>query len=213
MAADSKFAKSLKSSFQWIVAVIILVFVLSIIVPPFNGGGLSDHPMKSALPICRAIDLMMFQYAADNNGAYPSGKSSTEVFQKLIDDNYCADPTVFWDGSMKIPGKIKPTSKKLKPENVCWDITVSLSTNSPDEVPVVFLTGYRIEYTPGGKAVPLFKPSDGRESGIAVTYHSNSTTFKKDALPDGAITNFISPDFDPAGKKFQQLTPDGPLSP
>jgi len=153
----------------------------------------------------------MFQYAVDHNGAYPTGNSSTEVFQKLIDEKYITDPAIFY---FSIPGKTKVISDKLKPENVCWDVTVPIVENSPDGLPVVFLTGYKVTYASGASAVPLFKSTEGRLPGIAVCYKNNSARFIKNGeLPDGTITNFIPADFDLTGKKFQQLTPEGPLSP
>jgi hypothetical protein len=154
----------------------------------------------------------MVQYEQDHNGAYPTGKSSTEVFQKLIDEHYVQDPTTFWIMSFNVPGKTKATSNELKPENVCWDVTVPLDAGSSDLLPVVFLTGYRINYVPGGSAVPLFSSSEDRPPGIAVCYHGNNPAWlKNDGQPDRIVKNFISTAFDPAGKKYQQLTPDGPL--
>jgi hypothetical protein len=106
---------------------------------------------------CRQIGECMFYYSADNvagNNAYPNGKSSTEVFQKLIDAGYIRDPSILF---VPMPGKIapEPGQNKLKPENVCWDVTVPVDSSSSNLVPLVFLTGYRINYVPGGSAVPL----------------------------------------------------------
>ncbi len=81
----------------------------------------------------RQIGQMMFSYATDNvqNGnAYPDGNSSTEVFQKLLDGGYATDPTLFY---VPMPGKVEPVKgQKLKPENVSWDVTSGVSSNSPD---------------------------------------------------------------------------------
>jgi hypothetical protein len=183
----------------------------------------------------RTIGLSMFAYANDNNGAYPDGNSSTEVFQKLMDGGYVTDPTLFY---LAMPGKIKPVpGQKLKPENVSWDVTGGADMSSPDELPLVFMTGYKISYTPGSAAVPLVKPYPpfGLEEpyqnwfdwllrrptihwsafgGIAVHYKSNTAKFMifgPTANPNGTIPNFISPDFKPDGKTYRQLTPDGPL--
>jgi len=163
------------------------------------------------------IETALYSYALDHGKVYPTGKSSTEVFQKMIDQGY-AKPSIFY---FEMPGKKKPTSKALKPENVCWDITVPIEEGDPKEVPLVFSTGYRITYLPTGKAVPL-KASSITIPGIFVTYKGSSTYkswsadvlfINDDGLPDHIVKNFIGPDFDSKGKTYQQLTPDGPLSP
>ena len=176
---------------------------------------------------------MMFAYSNDNNQQYPDGQSSTEVFQKLLDGNYVTDPAVFY---VPLPGKIKAVAgQKLKPENVCYDVTSGVDANSPDELPLVFMTGYKVNYVPGGAAVPLVKPyppfwtrtwqgwwrgepepDPNLRPGIAVTYKSNNAVFMKlvtSANSDGSIPNFVSTKFKPDGKTYRQLTPDGPLPP
>lgn len=179
----------------------------------------------------RQIGQAMFSYATDNvqNGnAYPDGNSSTEVFQKLIDGGYVTDPTIFY---VPLPGKVKAVAgQKLKPENVCWDVTSGVDSNSSDLVPLVFMTGYRMTYASGGSAVPVIKPyppfwSEPRTwsqwwndapapepgpSGIAIFYKGNNAVFLK-VNPDGSLPNVVSPDFKPDGKTYRQLTPDGPF--
>jgi hypothetical protein len=176
----------------------------------------------------------MFQYANDNNQQYPDGNSSTEVFQKLIDGGYITDPAIVY---IPMAGKIKSTSLHLKPENVCFDVTSPADANTPDVLPIVFSTGYKVNYVPGGTVVPIVKPyplymvEDHRtlwqklfnrlatetvEPGIAVCYKTNSATFhlfdpSTATNPNGSIPNFVPPDFDARGKTYRQLTPDGVL--
>jgi hypothetical protein len=119
---------------------------------------------------------------------------------------------MFCCDELKMPGKSKATSGKLKPENVCWDVTIPLDAASSDDVPVVFSSGYRINYVPGGDATPLLSAPKQRDAGVAVCYHSNSAIWKV-GRSDGTVTNFISSAFEPAGKKYVQLTPDGRLGP
>ena len=149
---------------------------------------------------------MMFQYSLDNDGKYPHGQSSTEVFQQLIDQSYVADPSVFY---FPMPGKTKPTSNKLKPENVCSDVTDGAQSGDPDNLPVVFTTGYKINYeTDFGHATlayPLTKPA---LPGIVVGFMNNSSSFVP-ATADGVL--LINSTFDSKGKTYRQLTPNGPL--
>jgi hypothetical protein len=138
-------------------------------------------------------------------------------------------PTFFYT---PLSGKIEPIAgQKLKPENVCWDVTCCADSSASDLLPLVFLTGYKVTYAPGGSAVPIIKPYppftctwtewwDGgaaepaQNPGIAVFYKGNNAMFKNLATPaslEDSIPNFIPPDFDPKGKTYRQLTPDGPL--
>jgi len=193
MIEASPFAKSLWSSSQWIVAITIIFVLIAVLFgPKHDDYGPRADPLIMAT---RHIGLALFTYANDHNGAYPTGKSSTEVFQKLIDAGYVNDPTLFWEGFLPVPGKSKADSKVLKPENVCYDVTVPVNSTSDDTLPVVFLTGYRINYVPRGTATPLFSWAKDW-TGLTVFYHGNNTAFlKNDGPSDGVVTNFIFQNF------------------
>jgi hypothetical protein len=84
-------------------------------------GGIQPNLGSGWLQNTRTIGIAMFQYSNDHNSVYPDGESSTEVFQKLLDEKYISDPTIFY---IPLPGKIKPIEgQPLKPENVCFDVT------------------------------------------------------------------------------------------
>ena len=186
---------------------------------------------RPEMQIVRQIGQMMFSYSTDNtanNNSYPDGNSSTEVFQKLLDGGYCSDPSIFYIPlSGKTPAK---PGQKLKPENVCFDVTSGIASNASDGMPLIFMTGYKVTYAPGGSAVPIIKPyppygeprtwsqwwpeNPPPSPGIAVLYKGNNAVFRildPTVNADGSISNFIPPDFDPKGKTYRQLTPDGPL--
>ncbi len=201
------------------------------VAPPLGGPVHATH--NATMQQGRQIGQMLSSYATDNvkNGnAYPDGASSTEVFQKLLDKNYCTDAAIFY---VPMKGKIKPKpGQKLKPENVSWDVTGGVDSSSPDPIPLVFLTGWKVTYSPGSAAVPLVKPyprwgsenpnplfsewhfawSAYDDSGMAVFYNNNNASFRKLNLApsgDGTIPNFVPPDFKPDGRNYRQLTPDG----
>jgi hypothetical protein len=177
----------------------------------FEPGKIGSH-IPPALQAAHDIGLAMFSYANDNDQKYPTGKSSTEVFQKLIDGGYITDPSILYTADLHVPGKSAASSNHLKPENVCWDITIPVdAVQSDGALPLVFSTGYRIEYVPNGRATPL--PKKGSEF-LAVFYVNNSVN----GLPDdsssetnGIVPNVITRTFDAKGVKYVQLTPDGPL--
>ena len=192
------------------------------------GGPAHAIPQKlqsDAMFQSRTIGLALSQYAVDHEGKYPEGKTSTEVFQKLLDEKYVSDPVIFY---YFLPGKVKPETSTLKPDNVAWDVTCCIDATSPDHLPAVFLTGYKIVYQAGAKAVPVkmapLKKSTPRTwsdwwygipiepNYLAVRY--KDTSAKTFQFPvDGSFPNFIPTDFDPEGKTYRQLTPDGELTP
>jgi len=221
--ASLKLNKREKGCFVLLFSIILLGFIDVAFVPL---GDTHQGPASKAMFQSRTIGLALFQYSADHDGKYPEGKSSTEVFQKL--GAYISDPNVFY---LPMPGKIRSysTTDKLKPENVCWDVTCCLDSQSPDQVPVVFLTGYRVSYKAGASATPLKKGPITFDDTIrswsdwwhgiyypigytAVTWKGNNSSAIK-ASPDGTIPSFIPADFDPRGKTYHQLTPDGELPP
>ena len=157
------------------------------------------------------IGLALFAYSNDNNQNFPDGKSSTEVFQKLLDGNYITDPGVFF---VPLPGKTKALpGQRLKPENVSFDVTCCVDADVSDVLPLIFITGYKVTYAPGGSAVPRVKPYP---SGIVAYYKGTSSKFIiPGSSPDanGSIANFVPVDFDPKGKTYHQLTPEGTLPP
>jgi hypothetical protein len=231
----------------WSVIVVILLLFSGVAIGPLSGTPEQMKPLEAGYGT-QLIALFLHRYAADHHGEYPPGKSSTQVLQALVDGGYCNDPRIFYrPGS---PGKTAPTydqGAKIKPENVCYDITVPVGDNAPPGLPLVIMTGYRITYAPGATAVPLSEEIRGRNPSMAVFYNDGSFVFFRNAWwwfgkgvyhqttggfqtvnysmddgsgqrsgrlhSDGTITNFIPPTFDAAGVKYQQLTPDGPLSP
>jgi hypothetical protein len=173
--------------------------------------------MAAAQSIGSALD----KYAADNGGQYPDGSTSTEIFQKLLDKHYLSDPSLFYLSHVEKSGE---DITRLKPESVCWDVTCCVDGDSPDNVPVLFLTGYKVTYDPKGNATLIDKfdwssitswkelLSSGdvppQRLGIFIHYKNKSTVWK---IPDnnGNIPDFISGDFDAKGKVYHQLTPVG----
>jgi hypothetical protein len=198
---------------RWIYPILILVAGVGIyygfITPPDKNAPPSE-PTPAPMQTSRTLVLAMFQYAQDNGGRYPTGKSSTDVFQQLLDGNYISDPSIFY---LEMTGKVKAQSKQLAPENVAYDVTTPVDDSTPDQVPVVFATGYRIEYKPGGSAIPRadsVRP-ESCKNGIPVCYHSNVGYDKVSTQPDGTVTNFIPANAQIGPGPYTQLTPEGPL--
>jgi hypothetical protein len=177
----------------------------------------------------RLIALALGQYAADHGGKYPEGASSTEVFQKLLDGNYVTDPATFY---LFMPGKTQPTGPRLLPQNVCYDVTGGVDVTSPEGLPVVFVTGFRLHYQADGQAVSLTRPFPayaysadawmkwltGGEleaiSGLPVAMKDGEARLRPGQVgPDGFgyVPGVLPSDFDARGNAYRQLTPTGSL--
>jgi hypothetical protein len=240
---------------MWLVAGVFFLFFLAYTIPgisisvlPLLGnlipdnliGSINGHPPQfSQLQRAHVIGMGLAAYASNHHGHYPDGKSSTEIFQQLLDGKYVTDPTAFY---IPFAGKVAPVpGQKLKPENVSYDFTAGADATAPDDLPLVFSTGYRIAYVPHAAAIPrpqtappsgFFMPASWPRSGIAAFYKGDYSVFlqpgteiihkgddavevgyNSPAKPDGSLANFIPADLQPDGKTYRQLTPDGPLVP
>lgn len=161
----------------------------------------------------RAMSL----YLLTHHGQYPPAKSSTEIFQKLLDAHVVENPDALY---FPMPGKV-PAGKeatRLLPENVCWDIIV------PDGPPdwkanlMMVSTGVRVTYSPGpsvilrpdmhwleteGSPYRVFVYYTAENGDGGVRLFKTGTTVEQLSLTDRALS----------GKTYHQLTPDGELAP
>jgi len=199
-----------------LIAAIIGAAILVLLVPCCAGIALGPITMgikkaqeSASMQQAREISLAMLTYSMDHNGVYPDGATSTEVFQKLVDGKYISDPHVFY---VAMPGKVKATSNQLTADNVSFDATSGVTSDSSDSVPVVFLTGYTVIYEAGASAArdgsrstPF--PGPGKlTSGIAVAYKGNNARFIA-GDENGTIVNFVPPGFQSGTHIYQQLRP------
>lgn len=199
-----------------LIAAIVGAVVLILLLPCCAGialgpitNGIKKAQENMAMQQARQISLALYAYSADHNGAYPDGATSTEVFQKLIDEKYLSNPGVFY---VAMPGKVKATSSHLTADNVSFDVTSGVTADSSPSVPVVFLTGYTVVYEArasaardGSSPTPFPGPGKGA-SGIAVAYKGNSARFIN-GDENGTALNFVPPDFQPGTQIYQQLRP------
>jgi hypothetical protein len=194
-----------------------------VLLNPFHRGHfVSGLAFQNGRVIADALNRYVGQH-----GNFPDGNSSTEVFQKLLDSHLIDDPAVFY-----IPylGKVKATAgERLKPENVSWDFTRCQPRNDLGSLPLVFTTGCRINYAPGGLSTALRLPLPAFSNEHLTWYQSwNHDVLLDDEgylavihwgggeegcrpKSDGSIPDLHSSDFNADGVHYVQLTPDGPL--
>ena len=198
-----------------IVTAFVLYVLASIVAGPV--GPVKKARQSASVQTAHALGLALYSYANDSDGHYPDGPSSTEVFQQLMDGGYVTDPEIFY---LPMVGKTKaaPDQKKLRPENVCWDVTGGATSKDSPELPLVFMTGFRMTYAPGGGAVSLVDPYplylDTKSSpGLAVFYINDAASWLSSDTSNGPFSKsrVLPLDFDTHGKTYRQLTPDGVL--
>jgi hypothetical protein len=213
---------------------------LSYVVSPVHRGVISDGPSPEEHHAW-LIGYILFAYANDNGGRYPDGNSSTEVFQKLIDANYVTDPSTFYlplpGKTRPVPGqKLKPENVSW---DITGGVTMKDSDGLPIVFMTGWKIAYVPDggAVPLSKPVPLRGSfySEPRSWAawwrgekiqrtpldvIAVVYKNNVAdvrTFEyRDSYgsyrySEGAILNVVPKSFDPKGKTYRQLTPEGPL--
>jgi hypothetical protein len=155
----------------------------------------------------------MIAYANDHGGKYPDGKTSTEVFQKLIDGQYINDPSFFYLRSMA--GKRAATTNKLTADNVCFDVTSGVTNDAPDGLPVIFSSGYTVTYSPGANATRDAAGSPTPFPGVAVGLISKDKDSDGElvacrftlAAEDGSIPAFVPATFKAGTNTYRQLKP------
>lgn len=168
----------------------------------------------------RQLGTILFTYASENDWKYPTGESSTEFFQELIDAGYLNNGELLYIDGM--PGKSPWQSGKLRPENVCWDVVVPMTTGNPDALPQILSTGWNLEFKPGSRPTisndneaRAILPSRSwlsfrKEASLVLFRHGNSAELirERDLLerPDDIAKNFMPADLDP-NKAYRQLKP------
>jgi hypothetical protein len=114
MKKDSPISRSGVSKF-WIIFFIVII-IAAFALGPISPGRVDFKFRPSGIAQqAREIGLCLFQYAQDHDGHYPEGKTSTEVFQQLIDERYVTDPEIFF---VYLPGKVRPQSSWGLPSEI-----------------------------------------------------------------------------------------------
>ncbi|MEM1059056.1 MAG: hypothetical protein AAGK14_07395 [Verrucomicrobiota bacterium] len=173
----------------------------------------------------RMLGLKMKQYAFDHEGRYPTGESSTEVFQHLMDQGYLtpneASEILYIYG---MPGKTRYRGTgPLQPENVCFDVIVSVDLGDNDWLPIVMSTGWKIPEFAEGVAPTVLDPAQAKTidryntgwfeeavPSLAFAREGGAAEFAKEHGPkhDGRLEQFFPPGIDFApGKTYRQLRP------
>jgi hypothetical protein len=191
VAEPAPFLRTLKKPWQWLVVLMIGAILVGVALGP-TGGGMPRSYARGCHSIrqTRLIYQMLVDYETEH-GAFPAGRTSTEIFQALVNANNLAssgktfedlagpmeqdekvhDTAIFY---VDLPGKVLATSPKLNSENVCFDLTAPMSSTPVTGLPVVFVTGYKVNYIANGAATPIDTAKIAPWSGVT---YSDSSSF------------------------------------
>ncbi len=194
-----------KGCMGWVVVGVILLGLLAFWTWRGQGPvakGMEEAHELDGMAQVQAIVKGMNAYAADHGGAYPDGRTSTEVFQKLLDGHYVADAKTFF---VLTGGKFPADSNQLDSRNVCFDVTAGASVKSPEDLPLVFTTGYDVTYAPDVNAKHA-TDIVGILHGIAVGYKNGAAHFRRE-VQDGTVPNVFPADAKGTDDDYRQLKP------
>jgi len=136
---------------ELLVVLAIISILISILIPAV-WVGLKTARQSAATQTSHGIGELMTQYAL-SEGQFPDGTTSTDAFKELLSKGYLTSANIFYlpnGGQTKFSGTSPATN--LTSSNVSWDIVgmdgssgpVGISTNAPDELPIVFSTGAQV---------------------------------------------------------------------
>jgi prepilin-type N-terminal cleavage/methylation domain-containing protein len=168
---------------ELLVVIGIIAILAGVALGPITNG-IKKAQESGAMQTCRTIALAEFQYANDNNQAYPDGTDAGVIATQLISGNYISDPSIF---------KIAPDTK-YQPEaavgtftkaNSSYDFmgvtaNTGIPSTAPDQTPIVWSAGDPGCVAPTSASGVTFAPTSGifGKDGIAVCYHSNNAAFR-----------------------------------
>jgi type II secretory pathway pseudopilin PulG len=189
----------------------------------FLAGPVSHYLAQSrraqALQKARDLNLLLSQYATDNDDTYPVGQGTTApgtsegIARNLLDDRYATTPDLFALGRARAYSGTAPDFSDFAADQIDWDFTAGatattgLTADAPGLLPTLYSTGEIVTY-PIGPSVGLDLPLSGAgpfgRTGVIVADKDGSAAFLPAA--EGVARGFIRPGFDGAGR-YTQLRP------
>lgn len=177
---------------ELLVVIGIIAILAGVALGPITNG-IKKAQESGAMQTCRTLAIAEFQFANDNNGAYPDGATAGDVGSAMLKGNYVSDPSIFYLTSDKTAGAtlVKATSvSSFVAANCSYDFSGTgvatgsgVGSNAPDQLPLVWDEGDAACtlatggcYIPKASAAGVFG-SDGK----AVAYHSNNAFFRAPA--------------------------------
>ncbi len=193
----------------------ILFVFLGFAVPNLNPG--MHSPEQYSAANAHNLAVALFQYSTDNNGVYPNGASSTEVFQKLYDGNYLVDPANLLLSKLDRSYVSAAPPVHLPAHYPCWDTVTAgnrpLDSTDSTNTPLVISTGLGpYAFQSGTNAVVIAHPDNCAwgNDGVTISYLDTSSRFVRATGVTGgtATVKLTETDFAiPPNTSYHTLTP------
>ena len=162
----------------------------------------------------RNLAFAAFRYANDHGQVYPFGTTSTEIFQKLYDGKYLAEPSdVFMTSNGNKTMYKGPVPVALKPQNVTWDFLTrdrtGLTTGDPADLPLVFTeVDTAPDWAPGVNNATITSTNPWGTDGVTMCTLGQQAFFVRPGSSWSATVPLTQPTFTPpAGVKYVTRKP------
>jgi prepilin-type N-terminal cleavage/methylation domain-containing protein len=212
-----------------ILVVIAIIALLAGVALPAVTGALKKAKENAAMQTAHGLGLALFQYANDNSQIYPGNTtganavtlaSSNDAFKLLVPSYISNTDALFIAGAGGSKNNVSTstTTFTLAAGTVSWDLTVhqagdGLTTNDPDQTPVVFSTGAtNVSYGNANADAPVTASITGNlnpfgKDGVAVGYKDMSSAFMSSSNNGGTAASFdiSSTSFNPGTETYKQL--------
>ncbi len=187
---------------------VIVLVLLAIAIPAITTGYVGITQQEAPAAKAHNLAIASFSYANDNKDVYPSGKTSTAIFQQLYDEKYLTEPgDVFLTGNGGKAMAQTSTELRLNPQNVSWDYTTradtGLTKDDPEDTPLLFSCVAKVpEYKPGLNAVSLDAQCPWGNDGVIMVTLGQVVSFKR--ADTSAKVSITPPTFKPAADVVYQ---------
>ncbi len=167
-----------------LVIVGVLLTVLCCLTGPASSGNYRTGSEGRSAWLANKLSTAFYLYATDHAGRFPTGPTSTLVFQQLFDERYLkkdSDLEIhFWKRDQFM------FDDKLDPKSVFWDVTqcaerpLTTTTDDPSDLPLILSTGFGpIKFQSGVNAMTITNPqlNPWKLDGVSVAYLDQSCRF------------------------------------
>ncbi len=182
---------------------------------------LAQSRIAHAVQKGRELNLLLSQYALDNDDTYPIGQGTTAlgksegIARNLLNDKYASTPDIFVLGKALAYTGTAVDFSDFAANQIDWDFTAATSTtglpaSAPGLLPTLYATGETVSYPAAtGTVVDLTLSGNGPFGlkGMVVGYKNNAVIFIP-ATPIGSqavAKGFILPAF--PGGSYTQIKP------